>query len=175
MSSIEITPKGITELDTQAVVNAANEHLMMGSGVCGYIFNAAGPHILQAACDQIGHCGTGKAVITPAFNMRNAKYIIHAVGPIYKGGFYGEPKLLYGAYYRSLELCLEKGITSVGFPLISAGVFGYPVYKAWKQALKACRDFIKKHPDFDIRIVFAIPGEENRAYGDMVMKELKLC
>jgi len=107
MSSITIQKISITGLDADAVVNAANEGLWAGGGVCGAMFREAGHEELEEACRRIGHCDTGSAVITPGFRLK-ARYIIHAVGPIYKGGFYGEPKLLYGAYYRSLELCLEK-------------------------------------------------------------------
>ena len=87
----------------QPIVNAANEGLWAGGGVCGAIFRAAGHAELQDACDKIGHCDTGSAVITPGFRLK-AKYIVHAVGPVWNGGANGEPKLLYGAYYRSLEL-----------------------------------------------------------------------
>ena len=129
MSTIEIRRVSITDLDTDAIVNAANEGLWAGGGVCGAIFKAAGHDQLQAACHKIGHCDTGSAVITPGFHLK-AKYIIHAVGPRWAGGSHDEPKLLYGAYRRALELAVENGCQSIGFPLISAGIFGYPVEKA---------------------------------------------
>ncbi len=153
MSKIEIRKIGITELDTDAIVNAANEGLWAGSGVCGAIFDAAGYKELQVACNQIGHCETGSAVITPGFNLM-AKHIIHAVGPRWMGGVHDEPKLLYGAYRKSLELAVENGCKSIGFPLISAGIFGYPVDRAWRKALQACSDFIEKGNEIDI--VFAV-------------------
>nr|MBQ6242991.1 macro domain-containing protein [Lachnospiraceae bacterium] len=155
MSTIEIRKISITDLDTDAVVNAANEGLRAGGGVCGAIFRAAGHRRLQAACDQIGHCDTGSAVITPGFDLP-AKYIIHAVGPVWRGGRQGEPERLYGAYYRSLELAAENGCRSVGFPLISAGIFGYPLEGAWHQAVKACREFRAQHPDTAPDVVFAV-------------------
>ena len=111
--------------------------------MCGVIFRAAGAAQLQQACSAIGHCGTGSAVITPGFKLR-AKYIIHAVGPVWSGGNRREPQLLYGCYCRCLELAKENGIHSVCFPLISAGIFGYPPDKAWRKALQACLDFIRK-------------------------------
>ncbi len=155
MSTIEIRKTSITDLDTDAVVNAANDGLWAGSGVCGAIFSAAGYSKLREACQRIGHCDTGSAVITPGFDLK-AKYIIHAVGPVYKDGRHGEPELLYSAYYRSLELALESGCGSIGFPLLSAGVFGYPLRGAWSQALSACRDFLDKHSDASLQIVFAV-------------------
>ena len=116
---ITIKQISITELSTDAIVNAANEHLQAGGGVCGAIFSAAGYDELQAACDVIKHCDTGSAVITSGFDLK-AKYIIHAVGPIWRGGQNGEPQALYNAYKRSLELAIENGCRSIGFPLISA-------------------------------------------------------
>lgn len=165
---IEILKTSITELDTDAVVNAANEGLWAGSGVCGAIFDAAGYDELEAACDKIGHCDTGSAVITPGFHMK-AKYIIHAVGPIWAGGNQNEPKQLYGAYYRSLELAKENGCTSVGFPLISTGVFGYPMDQAWRVAIRACEDFIAKGNEIDI--VFAVLSDRVLEAGQLAMKE----
>jgi O-acetyl-ADP-ribose deacetylase (regulator of RNase III) len=107
-NSVRILKTGITQLKADAVVNAANTGLWAGGGVCGAIFRDAGHDKLKAACDAIGHCDTGSAVITPGFDLP-AKYIIHAVGPIWDGGNKNEPKLLYGAYFKSLELavCVE--------------------------------------------------------------------
>ena len=103
MSSISIQKKSITELEVDAIVNAANSELQHGGGVCGAIFGAAGPRELQAACDKIGGCKTGDAVITPGFRLPS-KYVIHAVGPIWHGGERGEPEQLYSAY------CYKAGI-----------------------------------------------------------------
>ena len=169
MSKIEIVSSGITHLQTEAVVNAANSRLLEGGGVCGAIFSAAGAHRLQRACDEIGGCQTGSAVITPAFDL-NAKYIIHAVGPIWSGGQNGEPELLYGAYMKSLELAREYNCSSIGFPLISAGIYGYPVDKAWDVAIRACRDFINENADYDILIRFGVPNEGNRTIGNKTLE-----
>jgi O-acetyl-ADP-ribose deacetylase (regulator of RNase III) len=153
MNSIKIQKISITSLDTDAIVNAANEELCAGGGVCGAIFSAAGYEKLQDACDRIGHCDTGSAVITPGFDLKS-KYVIHAVGPVWGGGKYNEAQLLYGAYYKSLELAAENECHSVGFPLISSGIFGYPVKKAWEEAIKACNDFFDAHKDADITVIF---------------------
>ena len=159
MSTIEIRKVSITDLDTDAIVNAANDGLWAGGGVCGAIFKAAGYEQLQAACNKIGHCDTGSAVITPGFNLK-AKYIIHAVGPRWKDGKHKEPEQLYGAYYKSLELAAANGCSSIGFPLISAGIFGYPVQSAWYQAFDACRDFLDQHKEISLDIVFAVLSDE---------------
>lgn len=155
MSDMKIRKMSITEADTDCVVNAANEQLQAGGGVCGAIFKAAGYSLLQEACDAIGYCPTGSAVITPGFQMK-AKYIIHAVGPIYRDGKHGEKKQLYGAYYSALELMKKNGCHSITFPLISAGIFGYPLAEAWRKAIQACQDFIQANPDYDCHILFAI-------------------
>lgn len=169
MSTIEIRKIGITELDTDAIVNAANEGLWAGSGVCGAIFRAAGHDKLQAACSRIGRCDTGSAVITPGFDLK-AKYIIHAVGPRWSGGNRGEPKLLYGAYRRSLELAVENGCASIGFPLISAGIFGYPVDQAWRKAIQACSDFLNAGNRIDV--VFAVLDDRILEIGRQTLRDL---
>jgi len=171
MTTIEIRKTGITDLDTDAVVNAANEGLRAGGGVCGAIFRAAGYSRLQSACDEIGRCDTGSAVITPGFDLK-AKYIIHAVGPVWRGGRHGEPELLYGAYSKSLELAAENGCRSIGFPLISAGIFGYPVEDAWQVALSACKDFVDRNPEAEMNIVFAVIDDKILAIGQEKLKEI---
>ena len=170
-SKIEIVSSGITDLHTDAVVNAANEGLWEGSGVCGAIFRAAGSRELTRACQEIGGCSTGSAVITPAFALKDAKYIIHAVGPRWSGGQHDEPGLLYSAYISSLELAVQHGCRSIGFPLISAGIFGYPLRGAWQQAIKACRDFISAHTDIELLIRFGVPSEVNRKVGEELLAQ----
>ena len=171
MGTIKIQKIGITDLALDAIVNAANEGLWEGGGVCGAIFRAAGSADLTRACDAIGGCKTGNAVITPGFALP-AKYIIHAVGPVWHGGNSGEPELLYSAYKQSLTVAKENGCHSIGFPLISAGIFGYPKDKAWTQAITACRDFIKANPDYDIDIVFAVLDDGIMALGQEILKAL---
>ena len=172
MSSIEIRKIGITELEADAIVNAANEGLWAGGGVCGAIFSAAGANELQKACNAIGHCDTGSAVITPAFNL-HAKYIIHAVGPLWVGGTRNEPQQLYGAYKRSLELAMENGCHSIGFPLLSSGIFGYPADQAWRKAIQACQDFLTAHQDVDMQIIFAVISDHIQALGQKTLDELR--
>ena len=170
MSSIRILKSDITILETDAIVNAANEGLWAGGGVCGAIFRAAGHAQLQEACSKIGHCDTGSAVITPGFRLK-AKYIIHAVGPVWHGGSYHEADLLYSAYISSLNLAAEYGCTSIAFPLISAGIFGVPLEEAWRIALSACRDYQKNHPDQPMDIVFAILLDEILEAGLAMLKK----
>ena len=155
MSSIDIRLIGITDLETDCIVNAANSGLAMGSGVCGAIFRAAGPREMQAACNSIGGCPTGGAVITPGFALK-ARHVIHAVGPIWKGGKNNESKNLYNCYIESLNRAKESDCHSIGFPLISAGIFGYPKAEAWQVAMRACRDWISDNPDYDMDVVFAV-------------------
>jgi O-acetyl-ADP-ribose deacetylase len=121
---IEARQGDITEMATDAIVNAANEQLRRGGGVCGAIFAAAGPE-LDEACAEVAPCATGEAVATPGFALP-APWIIHAVGPVWRGGGAGEPELLASCYRRSLEVADELGARSVAFPAISTGVFGYP-------------------------------------------------
>ena len=171
MNTIKILKTGITDLSTDAVVNAANEGLWAGSGVCGAIFAAAGYEKLQAACSEIGHCDTGSAVITPGFRLK-AKYIIHAVGPVWHGGSSNEPQLLYGAYLSSLTLAKENGCRSIGFPLISAGIYGYPKDKAWERAIQACKDFFEQHPAADMQVVFAVLDDEILSHGRRALDDI---
>ena len=169
MSSIEIRKIGITKLDTDAVVNAANTGLWEGGGVCGCIFRDAGSEEMTVACQKIGHCDEGAAVITHGFRLP-AKYVIHAVGPRWCGGENNEPQLLYSAYMQSLLLAKENGLHSIGFPLISAGIFGYPLEGAWEKAIEACKDFIQSNPDYDIKIIFAVLDDRILAIGEETLK-----
>ncbi len=170
--SLTIVKESIINLETDAIVNAANSALLHGSGVCGAIFKAAGPRELQQACDAIGGCETGSAVITPGFNLK-AKYVIHAVGPRWMGGTHDEPKLLYSAYQASLALAAENGCRSIAFPLISAGIYGYPMDQAWRQAIRACLDYQKAHPEPEIDILFAVIDERIYEMGQRILAEMR--
>lgn len=147
----------ITEESTDAIVNAANERLAGGAGVDGAIHRAGGPEIL-AECRLIGGCPTGHAVITKSGKL-NAKYVIHTVGPIYKGGTKNEALLLQSAYKKSLELSREKELQSISFPAISTGLYGYPLEEAARLALKACIDFARSNTDIKLirHILFSWP------------------
>lgn len=170
MSDIKIQKLSITELAADAVVNAANSALMMGGGVCGFIFRGAGVGKMTEACMKIGHCDTGSAVITPGFDLP-AKNVIHAVGPVWYGGGRNEPTLLYSAYMSSLELAKENDLHSIGFPLISAGIYGYPVDKAWERAITACWDFINGNPDHEIEIIFCVLDDGIMAKGEKILAD----
>ena len=171
MSNIIIQKIGITKLNTEAIVNAANTGLWEGGGVCGVIFREAGSTAMTKACNEIGHCNEGDAIITPGFNLP-AKYVIHAVGPRWSGGENGEPEILYSAYEKSLLLAKNNNINSIGFPLISAGIFGYPIDKAWKIAISACNDFINNNIDYDIDIVFAVLDDEIMKIGEGILNKV---
>ena len=169
MNEIKIIKKGITDFDTDAIVNAANNRLRMGSGVCGAIFREAGESQLKEACEQIGFCETGNTVITPGFNLK-AKYIIHAVGPIWNGGRDNEPELLYNSYANSLKLAKKNDIHSITFPLISAGIFGYPKERAWQTAIEACKDFLSENSDYDMQITFAVLEDSIKELGEKTLE-----
>lgn len=169
MSKIEIRKIGITLLDTDCIVNAANSHLAEGGGVCGAIFSAAGSCELTEACEKIGHCPTGSAVITSGFKLK-ARYIIHAVGPIWNGGKSGEKEKLFSAYSNSMKLALENGCHSIGFPLISAGIYGYPLREAWEVAVKAVKTFQNKYSDYTLNVVFAVIDDKIMEIGREVLE-----
>lgn len=171
--TIEIHKNDITKQKTDAVVNAANSGLRAGGGVCGAIFRAAGAIQLQEACDKIGYCPTGSAVITPAFGMKNNKYIIHTVGPRYDDGNGGEAKELYSCYQESLKLAKQYGCRSIGFPLISSGIYGYPIKEAWEIALTACDDFLKAHSDYNLNIVFVNRDDDVLRVGRTILYKMQ--
>ena len=129
----------ITELDLDCIVNAANETLIPGSGVCGAIHRAAGKD-LAIECKRIGHCGVGEARITKGYNLK-ARHVIHTVGPIWHGGKHGENQYLFNCYKKSLLLSTHHGIETIAFPNISTGIFGYPKELAAETAIAA----VKQH------------------------------
>jgi len=168
---ITLLKTDITLLPTDAIVNAANDGLWGGHGVCGAIFNAAGYEEMTGACRKYGRCDTGKAVITPGFRLP-AKHVIHAVGPIWQGGRHGEPEQLYSAYKSSLQVAKENDLHSIAFPLISAGIYGYPLEGAWRRALEACRDFLGENQEYELAITFAILDQSILEVGQRILKEL---
>jgi O-acetyl-ADP-ribose deacetylase (regulator of RNase III) len=147
-SVLELVEGDITRQDTDAIVNAANEQLRVGGGVDGAINRAGGPKIQEEA-RRIGHCPTGQAVITTGGNLP-ARYVIHTVGPIYHGGRRGEAELLASAYRESLKLASAKGLTSLAFPSISTGVYGYPLAEAAAIALTTVKDYLAGHPEIKL-------------------------
>lgn len=138
----EIIYGDITNCKTDVIVNAANNWLREGSGVCGAIFKKAGARKLQKECDELGYCNTGEAVITNGYDL-DAKYIIHTVGPVYDDGSKNEEKLLRSCYKNSLELAKRYNLKSIAFPLISSGVYGYPYEKALEVAQDEIKNFLK--------------------------------
>jgi O-acetyl-ADP-ribose deacetylase len=140
---IDVVRCDITELDVDAIVNAANSGLRGGGGVDGAIHRAAGPELLQA-CRAIGGCPTGGVRVTPGFALK-AKHVIHAVGPVWHGGRDGEPELLASAYRASLEAAERLRVRSIAFPAISTGVYGYPLEAATAIAVETVRAFLQEH------------------------------
>ena len=159
----------ITKLRVDAIVNAANISLQMGGGVCGAIFSAAGADRLQNACNALAPIKTGEAVITPGFDLP-AKFIIHAAGPIYRGGNQGEEAQLRSCYISALELAVKQKCGSIAFPLISSGIYGYPKAEALRVATGAIRDFISGFTgENDIEVTLVVFDKEAFAVGEELL------
>ena len=163
---IEILQVDITTLDVDAIVNAANNALLGGGGVDGAIHRAAGPGLL-AACRPLGGCQTGEAKITPGFNLP-ARYVIHTVGPVWQGGGQGESILLEKAYRSSFDLALENNLSTIAFPAISTGVYGYPKQQAAAIALRVMQQY---SPHFN-KIIAACHSEADVLLYKEVLRDL---
>ena len=168
-SLLELVEGDITRQDTEAIANAANQSLAGGGGVDGAIHRAGGPTIMDE-CRKIGGCPPGEARLTTGGNLM-AKYVFHAVGPIFRGGAHGEPELLKNAYLSCLKLASENAIKSIAFPSISTGVYGYPIEDAAKIALAIVIDYLKTHQKISL-VRFVLFGSD--AYGkyEKVLKGL---
>jgi len=151
--ALEIVKSDITSLPVDAVVNPANEALQLGSGVAGAIRQRGGPTI-QEECDLIGTCAVGQAVVTKGGKLR-ARWIIHAVGPVWKGGSYGEEMLLASAVLQALRRAEDIGATTVAMPAISAGTFGFPMEKAAQISVAAARSFAP-NAEYVKKVVFCL-------------------
>lgn len=157
-AKISLKKGDITKLEVNAIVNAANRTLMGGGGVDGAIHRAAGPE-LKEACRRLNGCDTGDARMTGGFNLP-ARFVIHAVGPVWSGGGKNERELLASCYRRSLELAEEKGLKSIAFPNISTGVYGFPKKEAARIAIGTVRSFLEK-PGSLKDVIFVVFDEEN--------------
>jgi O-acetyl-ADP-ribose deacetylase len=163
----------ITREEVDAIVNAANSGLLGGGGVDGAIHRAGGPSIMEE-CRAIrarqGGCPTGEAVITGAGHLR-ARWVVHAVGPVWRGGEAGEPELLASAYRRGLALAAARGARTIAFPSISTGIYGYPVALAAPLALGVARDFALANPAF-AEIRFVLFGADSFAAFERALADL---
>jgi len=168
-STLEVVQGDITQQDTEAIGNAANSALAGGGGVDGAIHRAGGPTLMAELRAKFKGCPTGSGVITGGGNLK-AKYVIHAVGPRYSGSS-KDPELLSSAYRKSLELCSQNKISSVAFPSISTGIYGYPVEEASRIALKAVIGYLKDHPEIKLVRFVLFDSNTYRVY-EGALKEL---
>ena len=157
------------QTDVEAIVNAANNSLLGGGGVDGAIHRAAGRELL-AECRTLNGCKTGEAKITSAYKL-TCKYVIHTVGPIYRGGNSGEPQLLANAYKNSMKLALQNKIRTIAFPSISTGVYSYPLEEAAEIAIKTVNDFYMEHQnEFDCIRFVLFDSRTKQAYDNAINK-----
>lgn len=168
-SVIELCQGDITKQQADAIVNAANSRLAGGGGVDGAIHRAGGPAIMEE-CRKIGGCHTGEAVVTTGGNLP-AKHVIHTVGPVYRNGKSGEPRLLKNAYQNSLKVGEKAGVKTIAFPSISTGVYGYPIGDASKIALSAVIAYLKGDTGID-RAVFVLFSSHDLEVYKSSLKEL---
>ena len=157
MTQLTVWQGDITTLAVDVIVNAANTSLLGGGGVDGAIHRAAGPELL-ACCRGLGGCPTGEARITPGYRLP-AKWVVHTVGPVWRGGGHGEAALLASCYRASLGLALAQGARRVAFPAISCGVYGYPLDAAAHIATDTVRDYTAAHPGIE-EVIFVCFGEQ---------------
>lgn len=168
MNRIEVFQGDLTTLSVDAIVNAANSSLLGGGGVDGAIHRAAGPELL-AECRLLHGCKTGEAKITNGWELP-AAHVIHTVGPVWNGGSYNEATLLAGCYDKSLQLAVENGCETIAFPAISCGIFGYPLEKAVKVAIRQVRLHLASH-EMPKKVIFCCFNAETRAEYEKQLSE----
>jgi len=176
---IKIIQGDITTLAVDAIVNAANEMMLGGGGVDGVIHDAAGDELFKA-CLKVPEvrpgvrCPPGEARITPGFKLP-AKFVIHTVGPVYRDGRHGEPEKLTACYRNSLALAAENGCTSIAFPCISTGVYGYPKEAAAQIAVREAREFLaaKNAKDAKMEVIFCCFSERDKRVYEMLLQGVK--
>ncbi|HEX9075252.1 MAG TPA: O-acetyl-ADP-ribose deacetylase [Anaerolineae bacterium] len=168
-STLELVEGDITREQVDAIVNAANSSLLGGGGVDGAIHRAAGPSLL-AECRTLGGCETGNAKITRGYSLP-AKFVIHAVGPVYRDGKHDEPTLLGSAYRACLELASEHNLSSIAFPAISTGIYGYPMEQAAHIAFRTIIDYLGEHPEIT-RVRYVLYDPRALAIHERVLERL---
>jgi O-acetyl-ADP-ribose deacetylase (regulator of RNase III) len=167
-AQLSVVQGDITRQEVDAIVNAANQQLLAGGGVCGAIHRAAGPE-LEAACRPLAPCPTGEARITRGYRLP-ARHVIHVVGPVWHGGDKGEPALLAACYRNALALAAENRLSSIAFPGISTGIFGYPLEQATRIAIETVADALKTHPSIrEVRLITF--GEEATRTTERILAE----
>ncbi len=169
-TKMRVVTGDITKLEADAIVNAANRTLLGGGGVDGAIHRAAGPELLEE-CRKLGGCETGGAKITPGFRLP-ARFVIHTIGPVWRGGAKGEPELLASCYRNSLALAERHGLESVAFPAISCGVYGYPVERAARLAVRETAEFLASH-QLPEEVIFVCFDPETAAEYRGALKEVR--
>ena len=158
MKGIELIRGDITRIEADAIVNAANTSLLGGGGVDGAIHRAAGPGLLEE-CRRLNGCPTGEAKMTAGY-LLNARYVIHTVGPVWRGGGHHESALLEACYYNSLQLAVSHAIKTIVFPNISTGIYGYPRQAAADIAVATVSNWLENHP-MPEKVIFVLFDEEN--------------
>lgn len=162
MERVSIILGDITKIEVDAIVNAANNTLLGGGGVDGAIHRAAGPELLEE-CRQLNGCKTGETKITKGYKLP-AKFVIHTVGPIWRGGNHNEDELLAACYRNSLQLASENGIRTIAFPSISTGAYGFPVERAAGIAMREIYRFLNEHSDIERVLMVCFDKKTMEAY-----------